>query len=160
VSHILLSGTSPGVRPYMACTLLQDKKKSRTFYRNNIYSYLFITIQTVFSSIKSPFYYISILKLIYVNFYTILLANVLTIMHLSRCFTLFHLPVNVCLLWVNHRALSLVMKAGGLALYSLIQPTISLEISVPSQGHYGFHSFPVVDWFFLFIYLCVLTFPL
>jgi hypothetical protein len=25
---------------------------------------------------------------------------------------------------------------------------------VPSQGHYGFHSFPVVDWFYLFIYLC------
>ena len=23
---------------------------------------------------------------------------------------------------------------------------------VPSQGHYGFHSFPVVDWFCLFIY--------
>ena len=31
---------------------------------------------------------------------------------------------------------------------------------VPSQGHYGFHSFPVVDWFFLFIYIWVLTFPL
>jgi hypothetical protein len=25
------------------------------------------------------------------------------------------------------------------------QPTISLEMPVPSQGHYGFHSFPVVD---------------
>jgi hypothetical protein len=22
---------------------------------------------------------------------------------------------------------------------------------VPSHGHYGFHSFPVVDWFCLFI---------
>jgi hypothetical protein len=31
---------------------------------------------------------------------------------------------------------------------------------VVSQGHYGFHSFLVVDWFFLFIYLWVLTFPL
>ena len=31
---------------------------------------------------------------------------------------------------------------------------------VPSQGHYGFHSFPVVDWFCLFIYSWVLTFPL
>jgi hypothetical protein len=31
---------------------------------------------------------------------------------------------------------------------------------VPSQGHYGFHCFPVVDWFCLFIYLWVLTFPL
>jgi hypothetical protein len=28
---------------------------------------------------------------------------------------------------------------------SFIQPTISLEMPVPSQGHYGFHSFPVVD---------------
>jgi hypothetical protein len=36
----------------------------------------------------------------------------------------------------------------------------SLEMPVPSQGHYGFHSFPVVDWFCLFIYLWVLTFPL
>ena len=31
---------------------------------------------------------------------------------------------------------------------------------VPSQGHCGFHSFPVVDWFCLFVYLWVLTFPL
>jgi hypothetical protein len=37
------------------------------------------------------------------------------------------------------------MKAGGLVLYNLIQPTISLEMPVPSKGHYGFHSFPVVD---------------
>ena len=36
------------------------------------------------------------------------------------------------------------------ALKNLIQPTISLEMPVPSQGHYGFHSFPVVDWFCLF----------
>ena len=35
-----------------------------------------------------------------------------------------------------------------------------LEMPVPSQGHYGFHSFPVVDWFCLFIYLWVLTLPL
>jgi hypothetical protein len=59
----------------------------------------------------------------------------------------------------DSRNLWAVMKAGGLALYNLIQPTISLEIPVPSQGHYGFHSFPVVDWFCLFIYLWVLTFP-
>ena len=25
------------------------------------------------------------------------------------------------------------------------QPTISLEMPVPSQGHYGFKSFPIVD---------------
>jgi hypothetical protein len=37
------------------------------------------------------------------------------------------------------------MKAGGLELWNLIQPTISLEMPVPSMGHYGLHSFPVVD---------------
>ena len=36
------------------------------------------------------------------------------------------------------------MKAGGLV-QNMIQPTISLEMPVPSQGHYGFRSFPVVD---------------
>jgi hypothetical protein len=30
---------------------------------------------------------------------------------------------------------------------------------LPSQGHYGFPSFLAVDWFCLFIYLWVLTFP-
>ena len=42
----------------------------------------------------------------------------------------------------------------------MIQPTISLEMPVPRQGHYGFHSCPVVDWFCLFIFLWVLNFPL
>jgi hypothetical protein len=42
----------------------------------------------------------------------------------------------------------------------MIQSTISLEMPVPSQGHYGIHSFPVVDWFCMLIYLWVLTFPL
>ena len=37
------------------------------------------------------------------------------------------------------------MKAGGLALKNLIQPAISLEMPVPSQGHYGVPSFSVVD---------------
>jgi hypothetical protein len=37
------------------------------------------------------------------------------------------------------------MQAGGFALENLIQPTISLEMPVPSQGHYDFHSFTVVD---------------
>ena len=60
----------------------------------------------------------------------------------------------------DSRKLWAVMKGGGLALSNLIQPTISLEMPVPSHDHYGFHSFPVVDWFCLFIYLWVLTFPL
>jgi hypothetical protein len=33
------------------------------------------------------------------------------------------------------------MRAGGLVPLNLIQPTISLEMLVPSQGYYGFHSF-------------------
>jgi hypothetical protein len=45
-------------------------------------------------------------------------------------------------------------------LYSLRFCIPYLEMPVPSQGHYGFHSFPVVDWFCLFIYLWVLTFSL
>jgi hypothetical protein len=48
----------------------------------------------------------------------------------------------------DSRNLWTIMRAGGLALYNLIQPTISLEMPEPSQGHYGFHSFSVVDWFF------------
>ena len=60
----------------------------------------------------------------------------------------------------DSRKLWAVMKGGGLALQNLFQPTISLEMPVPSQGHYGFHSFPVDDLFCLFIYSRVLTFPL
>ena len=60
----------------------------------------------------------------------------------------------------DRRNLCTVMKAGGLAPQYLVQPTISLEMPVPSQGHYGFPSLPVVDWFCLLIYLWVLTFPL
>jgi hypothetical protein len=33
------------------------------------------------------------------------------------------------------------MKAGDLALQNLIQPTISLEMAIPSQGHYVFTFF-------------------
>jgi hypothetical protein len=43
---------------------------------------------------------------------------------------------------------------------SLVNCYISLEMPVSSQGHYGFHNFPVVDWFCLFIHLWVLTLPL
>ena len=42
----------------------------------------------------------------------------------------------------------------------LLRFTLTMEMPVPSQGHYGFPSFPVVDWFCLFIYLWVLTFHL
>ena len=35
-----------------------------------------------------------------------------------------------------------------------------MEVPVPSQGHCGFPSFPVVDWFCLFVDLWVLPFPL
>jgi hypothetical protein len=46
-----------------------------------------------------------------------------------------------------------VMRAGGLGLWNLIQLTISLEMHVPSQGHYGFHSFPLLtDFVCLYTY--------
>jgi hypothetical protein len=35
----------------------------------------------------------------------------------------------------------------------VIQPTISVEMPVPSQGHYGFHSFPVVYFVCLYTYV-------
>jgi hypothetical protein len=37
----------------------------------------------------------------------------------------------------DSRELWAVMKGGGLALSNLIQPTISLEMPVPSKGHSG-----------------------
>ena len=37
------------------------------------------------------------------------------------------------------------LKENQRGILTSIQPTISLEMPVPSQGHYGFHSFPVVD---------------
>jgi hypothetical protein len=40
---------------------------------------------------------------------------------------------------------------------SLVFGMISRSCNI---GHYGFPSFPIVDWFCLFIYLWVLTFPL
>jgi hypothetical protein len=44
--------------------------------------------------------------------------------------------------------------------WSILTTTISLEMPVPSQGHYGFTVFRLLTDFFLFIYLWVLTFPL
>jgi hypothetical protein len=50
------------------------------------------------------------------------------------------------------------MKAGDLALQSLIQPTISLEMAVPSQGHYGFHIFRLLtDFVHLYTYPAFIT---
>ena len=44
------------------------------------------------------------------------------------------------------------MEAGGLAPYNMIQPTISLEMPVPSQGHCGFPVFQLLTDF-----ACLLT---
>ena len=63
----------------------------------------------------------------------------------DNCFTCF-VPVFKCCC-SDSRNLWTVMRAGGLAPWDLIQPTISLEMPVPSRGHCGFHSFPAVDWF-------------
>jgi hypothetical protein len=52
--------------------------------------------------------------------------------------------VPILYLFCDSRNFWVVVKAGGLEPSILIQPTISLEMPVPSQGHYSFHSFPVV----------------
>ena len=51
---------------------IQDKKKNyEHFAEKQIYSYLFTTLQTLFSSIKPRFDYIIIFKLISVLYYAI-----------------------------------------------------------------------------------------
>ena len=53
----------------------------------------------------------------------------------------------------DSRNLWAVMKAGGLALENLIQPTISLELPVPSQSHYVFTVFRLLtDFVCLYAY--------
>ena len=51
----------------------------------------------------------------------------------------------------DSRKLWAIMKAGGLALSNLFQPTISLEMPVPSQGHYGFQFSSC--WLILSVYI-------
>ena len=53
----------------------------------------------------------------------------------------------------DSRKLWAVMKGGGLALWNLIQPTISLEMPVPSQGDYVFTVFRLLtDFVCLYTY--------
>ena len=61
---------------------------------------------------------------------------------LSDCF--WWGPCCSFIFWFN---LWTVMRAGGLAPYNLIQPTISFEMSVPSQGHYVFTVFRLLTDF-------------
>jgi hypothetical protein len=51
------------------------------------------------------------------------------------------------LCYSDSRNLWTVMRAGGLAPSNLIQPTISLEMPVPSQGHYVFTVFRLLTDF-------------
>jgi hypothetical protein len=55
----------------------------------------------------------------------------------------FVLAKTLCGLWpfVPHK----LCKYKYIILKITNEPTISLEMPVPSQGHYGFHSIPVVD---------------
>ena len=60
---------------------------------------------------------------------------------------------NCCLIWLCVKKILkktlLQMKMYYVREYTpgcrFFKPTISLEMPVPSQGHYGFHSFPAVD---------------
>jgi hypothetical protein len=66
-----------------------------------------------------------------------------------------HLKFDVLLYAKNF--LTHIKKLQGCSIYTGFT---TIDTFIPSQGHNGFHSFPVVDWFCLFIYLWVLTFPL
>jgi hypothetical protein len=65
--------------------------------------------------------------------------------HIFRMFSLFNLPFfhifSILKIWK-------IWKKGQLntekiwKIWNLNQPTISLEMPVPSQGRYGFYSFP------------------
>jgi hypothetical protein len=46
---------------------------------------------------------------------------------------------------MNGNKITLNIHKNETTRQNLIQPTISLEIPVPSQGRFGFHSFAVVD---------------
>jgi hypothetical protein len=49
-------------------------------------------------------------------------------------------------------------RGSWVRVIQLCKKRYKIEVQpVPSQGHYGFHSFPVVDWFCLFIYLWCIT---
>ena len=56
-------------------------------------------------------------------------------------------PKNIFDIYVTEYGTALTTILPILFLYLntviVIQPTISLEMPVPSPGHYGFHSFPV-----------------
>jgi hypothetical protein len=50
-------------------------------------------------------------------------------------------------------------NVNELVILTMFSP-VSLEFFLRNNAHCSFHSFPDVDWFCLFIYLWVLTFPL
>ena len=78
------------------------------------------------------------------------------------------LPYHIMFLSFNSSTTGVTSGAGtfypqiiqGFIPVHVCQSFVFCRVVLPSQGHYGFHSFPVVDWFCLFIYLWVLTFPL
>ena len=44
-----------------------------------------------------------------------------------------------------HKTSSLYIQENDILYFMFIPFGFSIEMAVPSQGHYGFHSFPVVD---------------
>ena len=58
------------------------------------------------------------------------------------CLSVRHLYLNTARI---HIPWNIYKVHPSVVLTIIFQPTISLEMAVPSQGHYGFHSFPVVD---------------
>ena len=132
----------------------QNKKKMRTTESDALSSITFVNHQFSGTIACQRYFFINVWRKKVFDIHFTEFGTVMT----TVLPVLFKYCYKYC--YSDSRKLWAVMKGGGLALYNLIQPTISFEMPVPSQGHYGFHSFPVVDWFCLFIYLWVLTFPL
>jgi hypothetical protein len=57
---------------------------------------------------------------------------------------MFYWSIATCIVRVLASLLSR-NESGAFGALKSYSPTISLEMPVPSQGHYGVHSFPVVD---------------
>ena len=96
-------------------------------------------------------WYVCMLSSCVVCLYVIILCGMFVCYHLvwyvcmlSSCVVCLYVII-LCGMFVSMDFMStLNIFHSSLTLHEVYSP-ISLEMPVPSQGHYGFHSFPVVD---------------
>jgi hypothetical protein len=53
--------------------------------------------------------------------------------------------VHIQILAVHQQGIKQITRITDMLINITVEYSISLEIPVPSQGPYGFHSFPIVD---------------